>query len=102
MAEVKLIDANALETKAYSTRPATWDDPNGGSYVVNVEDIENAPTIDPESLRPCGKWEKRQTNVGEETYCTACGKEAEILQDGGGCELLSDYCPHCGAKMMEV
>lgn len=34
MAKVRLIDANVLEEKAYLTKPATWDDPNGGGCVV--------------------------------------------------------------------
>lgn len=35
-----------------------------------------------------------------ETYeCSVCG--GEVLCDDWGSEQLSDYCPHCGAKMDE-
>lgn len=89
MENVRLIDAIALETKAYLTRPATWDDPNGGSYVVKVEDIENAPTIDPESLRPTGRKE-RSAISGTGLMCTNCYSDVD---------LDAVFCKYCGAKM---
>ncbi len=30
-------------------------------------------------------------------YCSICGKDAEYNAEGS--LILSDYCPHCGAKM---
>jgi len=101
---MRLIDADAMLA---TIRPDADEDTKSAVLLSDVKKlfrnaIANAPTIGPESLRPQGRWAKRQTNVGEETYCTACGKEAEILQDGGGCELLSDYCPNCGCRMVEV
>ena len=30
-------------------------------------------------------------------YCSVCGKDAEYNAEGS--LILSDYCPHCGAKM---
>ena len=47
--------------------------------------------------RPKGEWIEggRYSNH----VCSICGEEAEDLQACGGCELLSDFCPHCGADM---
>lgn len=45
-----------------------------------------------------GKWE------GQFPYCSICGEEA-IFHDNGtlhGSYFLTDYCPHCGAKMLGV
>lgn len=59
--------------------------------------IERQPTIDPESLRPVGRWEtvKRQEHYPslkeyEADYCSNCGKRGELEYS---------YCPHCGARM---
>ncbi len=39
-----------------------------------------------------GEWEN-----GAGYYCTVCGKDA--LCDGVEQEVLSNYCPNCGARM---
>lgn len=51
-----------------------------------------------------GRWEKFYKTIhgvviSEDVVCSNCRKEAEILQNGGGVLLLSEYCPNCGAKM---
>lgn len=56
--------------------------------------IEDAPAAD---VAPVvhGRWE------GQFPYCSICGEEA-IFHDNGtlhGSYFLTDYCPHCGAKM---
>ena len=51
--------------------------------------------------RPKGKWIRHQAGIFDYHYCSICKERAEALQDGGGCELLSNYCPHCGADMRE-
>lgn len=52
--------------------------------------------IDPEDLRPKGRWEKHK-NIRGFVYCSAC---RDVYLDG---EWLADgkwtYCPNCGAKM---
>ena len=66
---------------------------------TNTKDI---PTIDPESLRPHGRWEK-----SEDGYCGLALLECSLCR--GECfdidediELLNyRYCPNCGAKMDE-
>ena len=53
---------------------------------------------------PTGEWVEKMDNhkIFSWKECSNCGKEAEILQAGGGCELLSDFCPHYGADMRKV
>lgn len=48
-----------------------------------------------------GRWvERRKWDwLDPDRVCSVCGAEAEELTDGGGMLLLSNYCPHCGAKM---
>lgn len=53
-------------------------------------------TIDPESLRPRGRWEKHRTMHGF-VYCSNCKDvylDEEWLVDGKW-----GFCPNCGAKM---
>lgn len=63
--------------------------------------VQEAPTIDPDSLRPTGKWKYSHTSTASGGYlavvvCTNCGHEnyaiAAYIQSG-------NYCPYCGAKM---
>ena len=37
--------------------------------------------------------------VGEDTVCSNCHNEAEVLQAGGGCDFTPPRCPYCGAHM---
>jgi hypothetical protein len=92
--EVRLIDANALleqtelicgryEVKWTDNRVMVW--------------IDNAPTIDPESLRPKGKWLKSEWGYPDRTLtCSACGFEYDSAYYK---QKLFRYCPNCGAKM---
>lgn len=52
--------------------------------LVQDEYLAKAPTIDPESLRPQGKWSG--------TVCSNCGESTSFYYD-------CNYCPKCGAKM---
>lgn len=89
MKEVRLIDANALLEKA-------WDDHE--TCVVDVCDIEDAPTIDFEGLRPHGKW----VGEGMDARCNQCGEHPLKDMDGDSVWYWSYkpmFCPNCGAKM---
>ena len=90
--EVRLIDANALKEQAFA-------DPETGEGIVCVEDIDKAPTIDPESLRPHGKWIMRE-DYNFDTYydCSVCD-ESFCFIEGVPEENFYRYCPNCGAKM---
>lgn len=61
-------------------------------FYIMGEDIDAAPTIDPESLRPRGHWESpsKLLNI---VNCTAC----KTTFPGDFDEFR--YCPNCGAKM---
>ena len=87
MADVRLIDANALldrnnwTIKQYSEKEAdAWRD----GIALMEKNIENAPTIDAESMRPRGYWIRRK-----DRYNTV----------GPVIALCSKYCLNCGAKM---
>lgn len=110
--EVRLIDANALYKKLehryrFSSKGARM------AYGLAIDDVCDAPTIDPESMRPHGKWikgPKREDGLYH-IMCSKCKTDAHFSYfyeedyDGelsGYAELLeypSEYCPNCGAKM---
>lgn len=81
--EVRLIDANALP---YENQVLSYDD----EWCLKVSDIEKVPTIDPESLRPKGRWIKEENGV---IVCSECGEEHEWE------DYRATYCEDCGAKM---
>ena len=84
--EVRLIDANAL-VRDHGEDVTNWDRP----YAVKISSIEAAPAIDPESLRPKGRWER----TGEADYkCSVCGFR---FTSGDPIEMFP-YC-RCGCKM---
>ena len=82
---MRIIDADAL--------PVSFD-----GHIVSIwkKDLDNAPTIDPEDLRPKGEWitptkiDGRSFNI---PHCSVC--------EGVPCGVDENtrYCPNCGAKM---
>ena len=64
-----------------------------------LADLEVLPTA--EQAQKTGKWiTKSDTNPYYTTWwyeCSECGQKP--LRDGYGQEVLSDYCPNCGARM---
>lgn len=58
--KVRLIDANALIDSWNKVIKHMVRDSDGASpidFALVISDVSKAPTIDPESLRPHGKWE---------------------------------------------
>jgi DNA-directed RNA polymerase subunit RPC12/RpoP len=85
---MRLIDADAL-VKRYEN------DPGFDISVHTLKCEEDAPTIDPEELRPKGEWEC--TSETMPIYrCSVC-KERNLFKKGNN--VFSNYCPRCGADM---
>ena len=86
--EQSLIDKDKL------VESMVWRDDQGmiSSIDDGLDTIENAPTIDPESLRPRGHWESpsKLLNI---VNCTAC----KTTLPGDFDEFR--YCPNCGSFM---
>ena len=103
--KMRLIDADALIRKLCAERDEVQIEHacdigyhNGLNMAVSM--TINAPTIDPESLRPQGEWMV--------TYYTTTSKRGRVIANAKyvcpKCEhsngrKRSNYCPNCGAKM---
>lgn len=130
MPEVRLIDANALiKDIAESVRYADeWEkeshekkDEHGLKCAIEtrrallamISRLKEAPTIEPEVRH--GRWiavSSFDAFGGDEEawmahgnpialhYCSECKNEAYGNEEGK--EILSDYCPFCGADMRKV
>lgn len=108
MAEVRLIDANALdalEDLKYIYRPVC-----DGDAWYRAEDvwkcIGEQPTIDPESLRPKGRWIETDWVEPDGHYfeCVHTPKAGLLCSECRHCfkkDLLwkDNFCPNCGAQM---
>jgi hypothetical protein len=92
---MRLIDADALFP--YGAVPFVEND--GFATADKLYGIiKNSPTIDPESLRPKGRW-----IWNEEYECWACSNcELSTLNNYRGNSTDSNYCPTCGADMREA
>ena len=55
------------------------------------------------TVQECGYWVSLTDCANAGVYCSVCHKKV-YKEDYAWCnrknKLLSDYCPHCGAKMM--
>lgn len=93
----RLIDANALHYHMGVNQN------DKQIFYITGEDIDAAPTIDPESLRPTAHWvkdgevENPYRGSGTKYHCSACGRRAGYKQ-----RWIYKYCPHCGAKMEDT
>lgn len=60
--------------------------------------LEDAPTIDPESLRPQGEW---VDHMVRDWRCSLCGDKIQKVRvvDGYCYDDSPNYCPNCGARM---
>lgn len=85
---MRLIDADALK-KDFNLNFG------GVSHAAAAaEIIDRQPTIDPESLRPRGRWK-------DACYYHDCPLCYECSNCGLKLMYKPNYCPHCGAKMEE-
>lgn len=105
---MRLIDADAIPW-------CNYDLDNYHSFVgVEKECVDEMPEIDPESLRPKGRWvvEKRYTAsrnpyIDDAYFASAVCSEckfcihAESASFGYPKLHTTNYCPNCGADMRE-
>ncbi len=87
---MRLIDADKLLEK--KTVPLGF-----RCEVVTVNDINNAPTIDSESLRPKGEWIACGDGENVPWMCSHCGKTTAHKYK----VMYGNFCPNCGADMRE-
>lgn len=101
---MRLIDANLAMRKI---REYMEDYPNATARLAACRaclsilgDKQQVPTIDPESLRPHGRWVCVNAAYGR-YECSACHAEDEDCSDYYGEHNVTgqDFCPNCGAKM---
>lgn len=113
--KIRLINAEELPIKEWRKTAHLFADDIvcavGTDYQTNVAEAENrelhrilhaieqAPTIDPKSLRPKGQWKFDYSGPYRRcrAYCTACGKRSGI--GGIKSNQIKPYCPNCGARM---
>ena len=72
-----------------------------GMYTIGIQQtVDEAPTIDPESLRPKGRWIDRMVR---DWVCSECGGLIQKVRnvDGYCYDDKPNYCPDCGADMRE-
>lgn len=91
----RYIDADALESHEMIIPTG------GGQYeyaeVVYKDDIDEQPTAD---VRPVIRGEWIEDALANNIYrCSECGVDAPV-EPTGGIEYKSNYCPNCGARMV--
>lgn len=88
---MRLIDADALIAEYDRVHIG----PPGGARKL----MEDAPTINPDDLRPRGKWLENEDYVGDSYYtCSECRNDWYTVE-GTPAENGMDFCPKCGAAM---
>lgn len=75
---------------------------DGWNAVIKILDncLKNIPTADVAPVRH-GRWLEYENDADRGYhYCSHCKRQAINYSDGGVItEVLSPYCPNCGAKM---
>jgi len=99
-----LIDADALRQRMYheafeaDTDMQRWDSGCWIRYKLFENCLDSMPAISNAVLRPVGKWVKNHDEVMWWWECSNC-KEKPLISRFGDAEVLSAYCPRCGAKL---
>lgn len=81
--QMRLIDADALMQNA---------EYKGKHDILTAHDVVAAPTVDAVPV-VYGRWILRDDDV----RCKVCN--TKCLRDDIGINILSNYCPYCGARM---
>ena len=70
-----------------------------------VDVLKRVPSVHPKSDKPSGKWiDKQHLFSSCSAKCSVCEKSAKGIVHDNGYSLsyrYYDYCPNCGAKMVE-
>jgi hypothetical protein len=108
MSDKRLIDANALhkriEMNLRASNPFTIEE---CCYKDALNSVDEAPTIDPETLRPVAHWEEIPNSyvscAGKNAWCvpaTRCSNPE--CGEVNPCGLKTPFCPMCGSRMDDV
>ena len=103
-----MIDANALhkriEMNLRASNPFTIEE---CCYKDALNSVDEAPTIDPETLRPVAHWEEIPNSyvscAGKNAWCvpaTRCSNPE--CGEVNPCSLKTPFCPMCGSRMEDV
>lgn len=79
----------------WADKPKEVQDKDIADFNRDIQIVRTA--IDPESLRPKGRWVYDEENM--EMACSECLCAAHVKCGDRYDYILSDYCPNCGAKM---
>ena len=88
--------------RAIGELPLAWEYGQAVSEIYEI--VKNAPTINPDDLRPRGRWivKKEMLNMRGVlgVRCSACGQYWALVEDNAA-EYMNHFkfCPNCGAKM---
>lgn len=99
--EVRLIDGNKAEAVLRNIADHLKEAGNTDLYPATyaaADVIKQQRTIDPESLRPKGRW---VDHMVRDWRCSECGEKIHKVRnvDGYCYDDKPNYCPNCGAKM---
>ena len=73
---------------------------NCTTIAVPAEKIEEIPSADVAEVKH-GKWIEQEDGFGDAYYdCSCCG-ESFCLIDGTPTDNMYNFCPNCGARMVE-
>ena len=88
-----LIDRQAVLDMVYDMSEIDGEHFNSPCFVVDVDDIKKLPSATP--IERTGHWIKSNPLMLSE--CSECGNKAFGYH--GFDEVLTDFCPNCGADM---
>lgn len=91
---MRLIDADALKEYRCSICDNRERCEDRETVCSDIAEIDEQPTIEAEPVKD-GKWIKGKD--WDEWFCSVCRNYAYL--DYKENPILSDYCPHCGARM---
>lgn len=109
MDDVRLIDANALHERiAMNLRASNPFTIEECCYKDALNSVDEAPTIDPESLRPVAHWEEIPgsyvSSAGKNgSWCVAATRCSNPdCGEVNPCGRKTPFCPMCGFRMEDV